>query len=101
MASCIAALPAVVAALAVPVHAQPPDVDALLEKAADYVAAYERAFVGVVAEEAYRQEARGRAGSDARGFAVEAPTQRRKLRIFRTAAAFLAPAAFLTRAAES
>ena len=79
MASCIAALPAAVAALAAPVHAQPPGVDALLEKAADYVAAYERAFVGVVAEEAYRQEARGRAGSAARGFAVEAPTQRRKL----------------------
>jgi len=79
MASCIAALPAVVAALAVPVHAQPPDVDALLEQAADDVAANEGAFVGVVAEEACRQEARGRAGSDARGFAVGAPTPRRKL----------------------
>jgi len=96
MASCIAALPAVVAALAVPVQAQPPDVDALLEKAADSVAGYERASVGVVAGEAHRQEARGRAGSDARGFAVEAPTRRRNLGIFRTAAAFLALAACLT-----
>jgi hypothetical protein len=79
MTSGVTALLAVVAALS-PVHAQPPDVDALLEKAADYVTAYERSFVGIVAEEAYHQEARGRAGTDARGFALEAPTVRRDLK---------------------
>src|SRR6266571_617399 len=40
--------------------AQPPDVDAMLEKAADYVDVYKRDFVGVVADESYRQEVIGR-----------------------------------------
>src|SRR5258708_19638575 len=35
--------------------AQPPDVDAALEKAADYIYSYKRHFVGIVAEETYRQ----------------------------------------------
>ncbi|MCU1384833.1 MAG: hypothetical protein JWL71_3530 [Acidobacteria bacterium] len=60
--------------------AQPPDVDTVLDRAGDYVTAYERTFVGVVAEETYRQEARGRSGTDARGFATEAARQRRDLR---------------------
>ena len=33
--------------------------DDVLDKAGDYVTAYERTFVGVVAEETYRQEVRG------------------------------------------
>ena len=45
-----------------------------------YVAAYERTFVGVVAEETYRQEVRGIAGTDSRGFAAEARGQRRDLK---------------------
>src|SRR5712671_3303203 len=50
----------------------PPDqIDAMLDMASDYVAAYERTFVGVVAEEIYRQEVRDVSRPDARGFAVE------------------------------
>src|SRR5437879_3331531 len=60
--------------------AQTPEVDAVLDKAGDYVTTYERMFVGLVAEETYRQEARGRSGTDSRGFASEAPSQRRDLR---------------------
>jgi hypothetical protein len=61
--------------------AQAPDqLDAVLDKAGDYVTTYERTFVGLVAEETYRQDARGRSSTDSRGFAVEAPTQRRDLR---------------------
>jgi hypothetical protein len=63
-----------------PALAQTPDVDAVLDKAGDYVAAYERTFVGVVAEETYRQEVRGMAGTDQRGFATEARGQRRDLK---------------------
>ena len=66
--------------IAVPALAQTPDVDAVLDKAGDYVAAYERAFLGVVAEETYRQEVRGLAGTDPRGFAAEARGQRRDLK---------------------
>jgi hypothetical protein len=69
-----------VSLLAAPVLPQTPDVDAALDKAGDYVTAYERTFVGVVAEETYHQDARGRSGTDARGFAVEAPGQRRDLK---------------------
>jgi hypothetical protein len=65
---------------AVPALAQTPEVDAVLDKAGDYVTVYEQAFVGVVAEETYRQEVRGRAGTDSRGFAVEARSQRRDLK---------------------
>jgi hypothetical protein len=61
-------------------RAQPPALDDLLDQAADYVAQYKRAFVGIVADEAYRQEARGRAGTDARGFATEGPRQTRDLK---------------------
>ena len=65
---------------AVPALAQTPDLDDLLDKAGDYVTAYERTFVGVVAEETYRQDVRGAAGTDARGFAAEARGQRRDLK---------------------
>jgi hypothetical protein len=65
---------------AVPALAQTAEVDTVLDKAGDYVAAYERTFVGVVAEETYRQEVRGIAGTDQRGFATEARAQRRDLK---------------------
>lgn len=64
----------------VPVLAQTPEVDAVLDKAGDYVFDYERTFVGVVAEETYRQEVKGRVSIDARGFATEARALRRDLR---------------------
>ena len=66
--------------IASPALAQTPEVEAVLDKAGDYVTAYERTFVGLVAEETYRQDARGRSATDSRGFAVEAPSQRRDLR---------------------
>src|SRR3954452_3202796 len=50
----------------------PEPLDAILDLAGDYVAAYEKNFVGIVAEETYRQEVRGIGGTDPRGFAVEA-----------------------------
>jgi len=60
---------------------QAPDVDPLLDRVSDYVAAYERTFVGVVAEETYRQEMKPpRAGTDARGFPIESRSQRRDLK---------------------
>src|SRR4051794_7531710 len=66
--------------IAAPVWAQTPDLDAVLDKAGDYVAAYERTFVGVVAEESYRQEIRGAGRTDQRGFAVEGRSERRDLK---------------------
>src|SRR5437868_3377108 len=76
---CVAAIVCAVASPAL--CAQSPDLDALLDKASDYVADYERTFVGVVAEESYRQQVRGgRAGTDLRGFPIEAPAQRRDLK---------------------
>jgi hypothetical protein len=61
--------------------AQSPDQGALLDKVSDYVAAYERTFVGVVAEETYRQEVKpARAGTDARGFPIESRSERRDLK---------------------
>ena len=66
---------------AVPALAQTPEVDAVLDKAAEYVSAYKRDFVGVVADEAYRQDVRGgRSGTDLRGFPIEAPSQKRELK---------------------
>lgn len=63
------------------VGAQSPDLDAVLDKAAEYVAAYKRDFVGIVADETYRQDVRGgRIGTDLRGFPIEAPNQRRDLK---------------------
>ena len=80
-------LPALLSALlpfcppALSLSAQASDeLDVVLDKAGDYVAAYERTFVGVVAEETYRQEVRGIAGTDPRGFAAEARGQRRDLK---------------------
>jgi hypothetical protein len=64
----------------VPVFAQTPEVDAVLDKVGDYVFDYEQTFVGVVAEETYRQEVKGRVSTDARGFASEGQAQRRDLR---------------------
>jgi hypothetical protein len=67
--------------IAVPVLAQTPEIDAILDKAGDYVATYEKTFAGVVAEETYRQQVQGGRGrNDARGFPVETPGQRRDLR---------------------
>lgn len=67
--------------IAVPVLAQTPEIDAILDKAGDYVALYEKTFVGVVAEETYRQQVQGGRGrNDARGFPVETPGQRRDLK---------------------
>jgi hypothetical protein len=67
--------------IALPVVAQTPEVDAILDKAGDYVATYEKTFVGVVAEETYRQQVQGGRGrNDARGFPVETPGQRRDLK---------------------
>ena len=62
------------------VRAQTPEVELVLDKAADYVRDYVRTFVGVVAEETYRQEVRGRSGTDGRGFATEGTSQRRDLK---------------------
>jgi hypothetical protein len=70
----------VVLVVATAALAQTPEVDAVLDKAGDYVATYERTFVGVVAEETYRQELRGIGGTDQRGFALEARAQRRDLK---------------------
>src|SRR5581483_10523879 len=47
--------------------------------ATEYVAAYQQRFVGVVAEETYRQTVALRSGYDARGFARET-NQRRDLK---------------------
>ena len=70
-----------VSLIAVPVLAQTPEIDAILDKAGDYVALYEKTFVGVVAEETYRQQVQGGRGrNDARGFPVETPGQRRDLK---------------------
>src|SRR3954463_705956 len=66
--------------IAVPVLAQTPDLDVVLDKAGDYVAAYERTFVGVVAEESYRQEVRSAGRTDQRGFAAEGRSERRALK---------------------
>jgi hypothetical protein len=67
--------------IAVPVLAQTPEIDAILDKAGDYVALYEKTFVGVVAEETYRQQVQGGRGrNDARGFPVETQGQRRDLK---------------------
>jgi len=67
-------------ALGALVRAQAPNLDALLDKAGDYVDAYERTFVGVVAEETYRQQVRVTSGRDLRGFSSESTVQRRDLK---------------------
>lgn len=54
--------------------------DAVLDKAGDYVAAYESTFVGVVAEETYRQDVRGAGRTDQRGFGAEGQSARRDLK---------------------
>src|SRR4051812_45702654 len=64
-----------------PLSAQAPDqLDAILDKAGDYVSTYQRTFVGVVAEETYRQNTRGVGRTDQRGFASEGVGQRRDLK---------------------
>jgi hypothetical protein len=68
------------AAIGASAGAEPPDVEALLDKASDYVADYERTFVGVVAEETYRQEVRAARGFGPRGFAADGLMQRRDLK---------------------
>jgi len=74
---------AVVCAAALPLglSGQAADLDELVDRASDYVVLYEKNFVGVVAEESYRQTVHGgRAGTDLRGFPIEAPPQRRDLK---------------------
>ena len=62
-------------------RAQPPDLEALLDKASEYVAEYEQTFVGIVAEETYHQTVKGgRIGTDVRGFPIEAPSERRDIK---------------------
>jgi hypothetical protein len=61
-------------------QAQSADTEAIVDKAADYVADYTRDFVGIVAEESYRQEVRGAPERDPRGFAVDGPRQTRDLK---------------------
>jgi hypothetical protein len=57
------------------------DLDEVLDKVTAYVAAYTRDFVGVVAEETYRQDVRTRAGGvDLRGFPIEGQRQSRTLK---------------------
>jgi hypothetical protein len=70
----------VLVAAAASLRAQPPDLEAVLDKARDYVVMYERDFVGVVAEEAYRQEAKGGTRESPSGFPVELRSQRRDLK---------------------
>jgi len=62
------------------VSAQPPEVAAIVDKAADYVAGYTRDFVGIVAEETYRQEVKSPPQTDARGLAQDGPRQKRDLK---------------------
>jgi len=57
------------------------DLDEVLDKVVDYVATYTRDFVGVVAEETYRQDVRPRGNRiDSRGFPIEEARQSRTLR---------------------
>lgn len=76
LASAVSAMPAALA--------QPPELpslDDMLDKVTDYVAVYTRDFVGVVAEETYRQEVRsGSSGNDLRGFPIEGARQTRTLK---------------------
>src|SRR5258706_15565551 len=78
MRSCTLAVSLVLAAAAAAgvLRAQPPDVEAVVDKARDYVAAYEHDFVGVVAEELYRQDARGGATVRPRRVPIAGPCQR-------------------------
>src|SRR5260221_14006911 len=82
MRSCTLAVSLVLAAAAAAgvLRAQPPDVEAVVDKARDYVAAYEHDFVGVVAEELYRQDARGGATTSPRRFPVGVRSQRGNLK---------------------
>lgn len=55
-------------------RAQSPDLqelDELLDRVTDYVTVYTREFIGVVAEETYRQDVSTRNGVDGRGFPIE------------------------------
>src|ERR1044071_657089 len=70
----------VVAAVSYHPAAQAPEAAVIIDKAADYVAAYTRDFVGIVAEESYRQEVRGAPETDRRGFATEGARQTRDLK---------------------
>ena len=78
--ACTAGLAAAFAIGTAVLAAQPPELDDLLDKAADYVAGYKRDFAGV-ADETYRQEARGGPrGTDLRGYPVEGPRQKQDLK---------------------
>jgi hypothetical protein len=68
-------------ALATGARAQPPELDDLLDQAADYVAGYKRDFIGVVADELYRQDVRdGPRATNLRMYPVEGPRQVRNLK---------------------
>lgn len=56
------------------------ELEELVDKVADYVDAYTLEFMGVVAEESYRQQFQRRGGTDARGFATEGQRQTRQLK---------------------
>jgi hypothetical protein len=68
------------AAAAVTLTAQSPGFEDLLDRVTDYVTVYRRDFIGVVSEETYRQEVKGRMVPDNRGLAVEQPGQKRELK---------------------
>ncbi len=54
--------------------------DEILDKATDYVTTYNRTFVGVVAEEVYRQDVKGRTIPNPRGFSTETFGEHRNLK---------------------
>ena len=68
------------AAGAQPPRADAPVLDDLLDKVTDYVSLYTRDFIGVVAEETYKQEVRSPGGRDLRGFPTEGQRQSRTLK---------------------
>jgi hypothetical protein len=76
----ITLLTATLAAMPRAQEASLPDLDDMLDKVTDYVAVYTREFIGVVAEETYRQSVQGRAGVDFRGFPVDSQRQLRTLK---------------------
>jgi hypothetical protein len=77
----VAALALTIAAATTPVQSRDAaELDDLLDKVGDYVTGYTRSFIGVVAEETYRQEVRSRGGSDLRGFPTEGVRQSRTMK---------------------
>ena len=73
-------LAAIVAALLAVQAPDLPLLDDVLDKVTDYVTVYTRDFIGVVAEETYKQEVRSPGGRDLRGFPTEGQRQSRTLK---------------------